>query len=177
MHTLADIERETKTYSISHAKLCAAVEDLTDELAAIQRKHLAGIKRAVACAAEDKARLTALVKDSPTLFVKPRTFIFHGVKVGFAKSKGGIEISNPDRTVTLIHKQFGNEAKTYLHQVEKPNKESLETLSVHILKQLACTVRDTGDQVVIKPTDSEVEKTVAALLKDATETATEAAAA
>jgi hypothetical protein len=37
------------------------------------------------------------------------------------------------------------------------------------LKKLGCTVRDTGDEVVIKPVDGDVDKIVRALLKDATE--------
>ena len=43
------------------------------------------------------------------------------------------------------------------------------------LKKVGCTVVDAGDAVVIKPTDSEVDKLVDTLLKGATETEAEAA--
>ena len=53
--------------------------------------------------------------------------------------------------------------------MESPDKKMLAELPVNELKKLGCTVADTGDVVVIKPTDSEIEKAVAALLKDAVE--------
>ena len=48
-------------------------------------------------------------------------------------------------------------------------------LEVDDLKRLGVTVEDTGDVVTVRPVDGAVEKTVKALLKNATDEAREAA--
>ena len=62
-----------------------------------------------------------------------------------------------------------DDAIAYIRTTDAPDKKMLAELPVNELKKLGCTVADTGDVVVIKPTDSEIEKAVAALLKDAVE--------
>ena len=126
-------------------------------------------------AADKRSVLQLQVEQGRHLFVKPRTLVFHGIKVGLQKGKGGIEIRDPDRTVALIEKHYTqSEAELLLRITKKPNKEALEELTADELKKLAVHVVDAGDQVVIKPADSEVDKVVAALLKGATDEAQEA---
>ena len=167
--TLATIEELAKHYSGSHEVLAHTVSELEQEIAAIKRKYNAKLKSAVSNAAASKWHLHAAISSAPHLFEKPRTHTFHGVKVGFQKGKGGIEFDDAEKVVSLIRKTFGEDAPAYLLVKESPDKKMLAELPVSELKKLGCTVGDTGDQVVIKSTDSDIEKAVAALLKDATE--------
>ena len=166
--TFADIERLTKTFADEHAMLASIVHDMDAEFAKIKRKYLGALRASIGRTAKAKLTLHTAIAGSPELFEKPRTQIFHGVKVGFQKNKGGIEFDDANKVVALIRKHFGDDAIAYLRIVESPDKKMLADLPVSELKKLGCTVSDTSDVVVIKPTDSEIEKTVAALLKDAT---------
>ena len=167
--TLTDIELLTKTFADEHALLASIVEDMDAEFEKAKRKYMGALRAAVGRTAKAKLTLHTAIAGTPELFAKPRTQIFHGVKVGFQKGKGGIEFADSDKVVALIRKTFGDDAIAYIRTVEAPDKKMLADLPVNELKKLGCTVADTGDVVVIKPTDSEIEKAVAALLKDAVE--------
>jgi hypothetical protein len=171
--TLRDIETATTAYGIARADLGDTVRQLQRELGDVRARYIKQIRREVAKAADKQSELKALVERAPHLFVKPRTLVIQGVKVGYQKGRGGIEFDDADKVVELIHKHYGDgeEALSLLNIAEKPDKTALEELSVAELKKLGCTVRDTGDEVVIKPVDGEVDKIVNALLKDATEEA------
>ena len=174
---LTEIETHTKAFAEAHSSLADVIRELNDEIDRAKRKRLAEIKRLVARCAEKHASLKGAIEAEPDLFVKPRTYVFHGIKVGFQKGKGGIEWDDAARVVELIHKHFkDDEAATLLHITEKPDKEMLEKLPAADLKRLGCTIVESGDVVVIKPTDSEVDKVVNALLKDAVDDASQEAA-
>jgi hypothetical protein len=168
--TLAEIEQLTKDFSVEHDALANCIGSLEKEIAALKGQYMVRLKKHVASAAQAKVILYTAIAGSPELFAKPRTQIFHGVKVGFMKGKGGIEIEDEEKTLALIRKTYGDDADAFILTTEVPDKKMLSDLTVTELKKLGCTVGDTGDKVVIRPTDSEIEKTVAALLKDATET-------
>ena len=112
------------------------------------------------------AQMTSAVAESAALFHRPRTQIFHGIKIGFAKGKGRLEIPDEETTLAKIRQHYGAEAATYLRTSITPNKESLAQLTAAELKKLGVTLTDTGDTAVIKPVNSDVDKAVASLLKE-----------
>ena len=165
---MIEIEQHTREFSERHTALATAVEELNGAIEALKRKHLSVIKRRVAAAAEAEAALKDALTESAALFVKPRTVVMHGIRVGFAKGKGKIEFEDADQVVKLIKKYCADMADVLIVTTEKPSKDALQQLDVAMLKKLGCSVDETGDQVVIRPTDSNVDKMVKALLKDAT---------
>ncbi|AQW30515.1 host-nuclease inhibitor Gam family protein [Ralstonia syzygii subsp. celebesensis] len=167
--TLASIETSAKTYAEARASLAEIVAAMNDGIEALKREHLPALKRAVTRAAARHDELKALIDDAPDLFVKPRTIIFHGVKLGYQKGKGGIAFDDATQVVKLIRRHLPEQADVLIAVKEAPAKDALAQLSAADLKRIGCTVIETGDAVVIKPTDSEVDKMVDALLKDATE--------
>jgi hypothetical protein len=173
--TLGEIEQLTKEYAIHRKMLADRVQDLEEELAQVKKRHLGNIKRAVTVAATYQARLHAAIEESPELFKKPKTLILCGVRVGFMKGKGELKWEDADQVIRLIKKHFPEQAETLIKVAETPVKTALAQLSVQDLKRLGVTVIETGDQVTIKPTDSEVDKLVDALLKDEVNEAREAA--
>lgn len=175
MATLGEIEKLTKEYANARGSLAATVRMLEDKIETIKRQYLPGIKRQVGIAKEKKANLAAAVKDSAVLFVKPRTIIISGIKVGIEKARGIIGWDSDEQVVRLIKKQFPDQEDVLIKTTEKPIKKALANLSVADLKKLGITVEETGDEVVIRPTDSEVDKLVEALLKDDEEDTRDAA--
>lgn len=168
MKTLGEIEILTKDFSAARGTLRDRVQNLDDEIAALKRKYLPGIRKAVEAATEKHSLLKAAIEEAPSLFEKPRTYIFHGVKVGYQKQKGTVKIDKKDydRVVKLIKKHFPDTWGIYVEVKEKPLSSTLQQLSVQDLKKLGITVSDTGDAILIKSTDSEIDKLVNALLKD-----------
>lgn len=168
MANLQEIERLTNEYADIRELLAERVNALEEEIEFLKRQKLPGIKNTLKKAAEAEARLRAAVEASPGCFVKPKTLVFHGVKVGFQKSKGSIEWDDDEMVIRLIRKHFPEQADILIRLKETPNKDALGEIPATDLKRLGVTVKDSGDKVVIKPVDGEVEKIVNALLKGAT---------
>ena len=170
MTELEKITRRAEVYSKARELLVAKVAALNEGISALRRDMIPDIKRAVARAADAEAALRALVEQNPELFQKPKTQIFSGVKVGYQKGKGTIDFDDADTVVARIKKHFPDQADVLIKVKETPVKDALTQLSAADLKRIGVTVTASGDQVVVKPVDSEVDKMVDALLKDAVET-------
>jgi hypothetical protein len=173
--TLNQIDSVTKEYATARKVLAVRVQELENEIAQLKRRHITGIKKAVEVAKTYQSRVQAAIEESPELFVKPRTVVLYGIKVGFQKGKGGLDWDDDEHVVKLIKKLFPDIEETLIKITETPVKSALAQLSAQDLKKLGIEVIETGDQVVIKPTDSEVDKLVDALLRDETREAKEAA--
>ena len=174
MPTLLEIESRCRLFAEERSLLAAAVKELNDEMESVKRKRLPRIKRLIADAAGAHSLLKADLEAAPALFEKPRTHVFHGIKVGYQKGRGGIEIADEDRTIARI-KELLDRPENYIRTIEQPNKKALAQLPVADLKKVGCTVVNTTDEIVIEPTDSAVDKIVSALLKDAIEDAEKSA--
>jgi hypothetical protein len=166
MATLGQIETSTKSYADARDKLAATLQKLDDQIEALKRQFMPGIKTQVNIAKEMEAHLKAELEDSKGLFVKPRTLIMHGIKVGFEKGKGKIEFADSAQVVKLIEKNFSDQADVLIKTKKTPVKKALSGLSAAELEKLGIIVDDTGDAVVIKPVDSQIEKLVDKLLKE-----------
>lgn len=161
-----DIEGKTKDYAGARAVLADRVQRLNNEVEAARKRFLPGIKKAVDFAVEKKADLAAAIEQGAALFNNPRTVVFSGIKVGLQKGKGAIEWDNDDQVIRLIEKNFPDLADVLIKTTKKPIKKALGGLSVAELKKIGVAVEETGDQVVIKGTDSDVDKLVKVLLKE-----------
>ena len=118
--------------------------------------------------AETEAALRALVEANPGCFIRPRTQVFAGIKVGYAKGKGALSFDDADSVVARIKKHLPEQADVLIRTKEAPVKEALAQLSAAELKKIGVTLSEAGDQTVVRPVDSEVDKMVDALLKAAT---------
>lgn len=165
MTALTDIEKRAKALADAREVLSAIVTELQAGIEALQRDHMRGLKAAVNSAAEQHDRLKTLIELNPELFNRPRTVVMHGIKCGYQKSPGRLEFDDAARVVALIRKHFPERADALIAVEESPVRSALAQLSVAELKRIGVTVTGTGDVVVIKPADSQVDKLVAALLR------------
>lgn len=176
MTTMTEIEAACKVARAARDLLKERAETLQDEITLLQKRRLPGIRTAVASVAEADAKVMALLQEAPQLFAKPRSVVMSGLKVGYAKGKGKIEIEDEDKTIRLIRKFYPEQADTLLKTTEKPIKKALQNLPAADLRRLGITVEETGDVVFITDATDGVDKLVAALLKGAeTEQAAEPA--
>jgi len=175
MTTIDDIQRLARDYAQRRNTLAERAQQLNEEVERIKRQHLARVRSAARSAADAKKRLEANVAANPHLFERPRTLVMSGIRVGFVKGKGQLIIEDPARVVELIRKRLPEQAAALIAVRETPVKKALANLSVTELKRIGVTLQEAGDQVVVKPTDGEIDKLVAALLKDADRLAEDAA--
>lgn len=169
MSTLADLERRAKALADTRTVLSDIVTTLNDGIEGLKRDHMKALKAAVNAAAAQHEKLKDLIEANPELFVKPRTVVLHGLRLGYRKGAGGVEFEDAERVAELIRKHFPEQFDVLVQTKHKPLKDALGQLTVAELKKVGCTVEDSGDVVFIKPTDSAVDKLVNQLLKSATE--------
>ena len=172
MATITELEEQARIHAKARAELESCVMLLKIEMDAIKRKRMAKLKNAIAAATESGVTLLALVQESPELFRKPKSALLHGIKLGFKKEKGKLEIIDPDKTITLIRKHFPELADVLIATKESPSKEGLNACDAATLKKVGVTVTSDTDVAFITDPSSEIDKLVSALLKGAEEEVT-----
>lgn len=169
MATMEQIEKKARDYSVLRTSLVELVNELNNDLEKAKKKYLGAIRETVKKTKDAESVLLAAVETSREYFQKPKTLTMHGVKVGFGKQRGKIEFDSADKLVARIERLYaGDEAmlEQLLIIKKKPSKEGLEKLDVPSLKKLGVTVEEAGERAIVKPVDGEVDKLVAALLKE-----------
>jgi len=166
---MTQIEELTRTYSKDRQLLSDRMSQLDAELTAVKRRRLRGIRSALGKAQESGSKLESAITRHPELFEKPRTVTIDGIKVGLAKGKGQILWDNKEKVVKAIERHFPDQAEVLLKTTRTPVKKALTNLSTAQLKAIGCRVIDTGDQVVIKPADGELDKLISRLLEEASD--------
>lgn len=167
MATLTEIEKLTETYAERRMELAETVNLLHQQLEDAKKALIGRIRRDVAAAKDAEAALRAAIEAGKDLFDKPRTRTFNGVKVGYAKSKGSIAWDDEDAVIKRIRKLLpADQAELLIRVEESVHKPGVYDLTAGDLKRLGIEIEGAGDAVVIKDTASQVDKLVAALLKD-----------
>lgn len=168
MH-IADIEKMTAKFSEARNKLAGLITNLEDDVRSIKRRHLPAIRKAISTTADAKEQLQAAIDGNRHLFEKPRTYIWHGIKVGINKGKGEIIVSNPDKVIELIRKHLPEHADVLIKVDEKPIKKAMANLSVQELRKIGVTLEEAGDMVVIRAVDGELDKLIDAVMAESEE--------
>lgn len=175
MATVREIEELAARFSKQREALVGVMTSFREEANAIERKYFPRLRRLVVSVKEIEAELLGAIEQSPEHFDRPRSVIFHGIKLGYRKGAGKLEMADADRTVTLIRKHLPDQADVLIETKERPVKAALLQLDVAQLKRIGCTVEDTSDIAFAKPIDGDVEKALKALLKKVPDDVEEAA--
>jgi len=164
---LALIEKLCRKYRAKYDVLAERCQTLNEEVEALKRRRLQGIKNAVAKAGDARSELEQAVALAPHLFEKPKTMVIAGIRVGYTKQKGRIVFDDPAQVVKLIRKHLPDQFENLVSVKETPLKGGLQQLSGAELKRIGVQIEADVDQVVVKSTDTEVDKLVNALISEA----------
>jgi arsenate reductase-like glutaredoxin family protein len=166
MASLALVEDKTQEYAAAREELNSLVWLLNEKIKNLKNAELPAIREAAEKTANTKEALHTALTESQSLFVKPKTLVIMGIRVGFAKLKGGLSWDTPEMVIKRIKSRFPDEKERqlYIKTKETPIKKTLEQLPAADLKKLGITVGNTGEAVVIVPTSGEIDKLVDALL-------------
>jgi hypothetical protein len=166
MITIADIEALARRYAEARSALAERVQELEDEVTRLRRARMPAIRRALAIAQERRDGLAAAVAEAPELFERPKTVIFHGIRVGYQKGRGTITWEDDARVCALIRRHFPDQAESLIKVIERPLKTALAQLSTADLKRIGVQVVETGEEIVIRPVDGDLDRMIERLLAD-----------
>lgn len=170
--TFSEVEKLAAALRRSRDELQERLQAMQDELQAVKRRHLVGIKSRAVTAASAEAELQRGIELSPHLFKKPKMLILHGIKVGYRASAGRITFDDAEVVCKLIKRHFADRQELLIREKLEPRKEGLKTLTVTELSKIGCRVEGAGDQVVLDSADSEIEKLLEKLVAEMVEAAT-----
>ena len=118
--------------------------------------------------------LQAAITAHPECFVRPRTMVVDGLKFGLQKQKGRISWEDDRALCERIMKLTESgaiepqQAETLIEYRPRPVAAALEQLDAKTLKRLGVTVTLDSDAPLIKTVDSDIEKIVTQMVKQAT---------
>ncbi|MBL8471382.1 MAG: hypothetical protein JNM98_06240 [Rhodocyclaceae bacterium] len=168
MTTIHDIEALARNYARARDALREVVSALEVDIEASKRKAMGAIRARIGKSADAHNALRDCVGANPALFCKPRSIIAHGIKMGWQVSPASVEIDDLARTVELIRKHRPQEFDELIGVKYTPKKSALQQLSAADLRKLGCSISGQDDRPFVRPVDSELDKLVDALIKDAT---------
>lgn len=166
LHT---IEVRARMLADARTILDGRVRTAQAEINRIHARHMAGILWAKNNFKQAESDLRLEVEQHPELFEKPRTIVLHGTKIGYQKGKGKLVYSDAAKVCELIRTKLPYEADSLIKVTETPITAAILNLDAATLKKLGCTIEDTGDQVVIKAVDGDMEKLLKRFLDEATD--------
>lgn len=165
--TMETIETLTRRFSDARTDLSDRLAELRDEQEEAKRRRLRGIKNALDQVQTTYSELHQAIKEARALFESPKTRMLHGIRVGWKKKPGKLDVADESRCIAALRKLFGKKnAQAYIRTTEKPNIKALESLPAVDLKKIGVTVADDVDDVLIKASDSEIDKLIEALIND-----------
>jgi hypothetical protein len=154
-------------FAAARIKLKAILDIIRDGQREVMEEQRGALRAAANAANTRQADLAGAIRAHPELFTKPRSVVVDGVRFGMTTAKGKLEWEDADEVVQSIYKRMPALADTLIHLKAAPNKEALAKLTDDQLDKLGITRQpDDPHAVLIKPTDSEVDKLVASLLED-----------
>ncbi len=166
MEKMKRIERLCRRYVDARDARDRVADVICTENRKIVRKNLRDLRQAVARMTTAEEALRQAIADAKELFDRPRTRAIDGVKVGYQKAKGKVEMSSEENTIRLIRKKLPRKAATLIVKSEKVDKNALKKLTVRDLAMIGATLGDDTDKVVLTLAATDLEKFVGVLMEE-----------
>lgn len=167
MTTMQEIDRLAQDYAAAREALAGTKMALDEEAAAIKRKYIGRIRKLVETGKERGAALSAAIAASPELFIKPRTVILHGVRLGIMKQRGEIGWDDEQKVIKRIREQLpADQAELLIRVKESVAKAAVYDLTAADLKRLGIRVEGASDVVTIKDAAGDLDKWLDAMLAE-----------
>jgi hypothetical protein len=173
MATLPEIQKRAQVLSECRDKLSTLFLMLEKSIDTVKLGSMADIRRVARQVAAAHNELVDLIKASPELFQKPRSYVVEGIKFGLQAAAGSLEWDDDAKVCERIER-LAESGEIPVDQVEllitttkKPVATALRQLEPKVLRRLGVTLEGSGDQPLIKSVDSSVEKAVTAVINAA----------
>jgi hypothetical protein len=167
MNALKEIERYCHDFRGHHDRLAAELQALEDKRRKLVRRRMPVIRIMVQELARAESRLSGAINAASGQFEKPRTQVFHGIRVGLQKGLRTLEWDSDTLVVALIREHLATKAAVLVVKPDEfPSKQALKSLSEDQLEKIGVSEIQGKDKTVIKPVDKELDRMMSALLKE-----------
>lgn len=166
MKTVKELEGHSKDYADARQILSDRVQALEDEVEAVKRKYFPTIRHAANKAKTLREVLANAIEESRDLFKKPKTMTVHGIKFGLQKSVEDLDYDDEEQVIKRIKKLMVDRVDVLINTKEKLCKTALKQLPVSDLKKIGITSVDGSEQILIKDTNTDIDKLVKKLLDE-----------
>lgn len=167
--TLLEIERLAEDFALAVSDAETVSQQFEAAVAQLKRRFVAKARAHVGRVATARRALQVAIQESPDLWEKPRTRVFHGVQVGLRRVPGELTWEDDEVLIQKIRRYYVDEIGALIKTVEKPNANGLALLPEDDRKRLGLTVVGAGDRVVLKVVAADLDKFVRALVGNLTE--------
>ena len=174
--TIAEITKLCRSYADAIAAMEEVTGEIQEERRKIVRQRTRRLMERVARVSAARDALLQAVGSSPELFEKPRTRALEGIKVGYRKKPGRIEVADEARSIERVRKSLPELEEVLVVVKEALDRNALKGLSVKQLAAIGARLTEDDDEVIVKAAGTDVDKLVEALLADVGEDASAAAA-
>lgn len=164
--TIDDIITLARVYAKARDDMEEVLDDIRDRRRQAVRSRMRALRNRVAECAAAKEALRAAVEAAPELFAKPRTQTADGVKFGWRKQSGAIEIADEKKVIERIRKRLPDRVASLVKVKETVDKTALRKLKATDLAKLGLTIADPVDEVTITVPSTDIDKLVDALLEE-----------
>lgn len=170
--TLEQIERLAEACSTAESHLNDEMQILDHQLKEVAKSNRKVITAAVRATKKAYADLANAVAESPELFVKPKSKVLHGIKVGYKKGTDTFEVASEEHTISRIRQQLP-ELEILLVKVEESViKGGLKQLTDAQLIEIGVLKHIGENKPFCEAEEGDWEKAVRALIESAKDTVT-----
>lgn len=163
---LKDIETLAGEYAEARQELHQRVDALRREIRRLKRGARPGIQSQAEHTAATKQHLVQAIDENRKLFNKPKSRIFHGIKVGLRKLRGKVVYDDQQAVIDRIRKHLSDDqAELLIRKKETVDKVALGELTVADLKRIGVRVEKDTDAPVVQATDTDLDKWIDSVLQ------------
>lgn len=165
---MGEIETLARKYADAHSALVGEVSEFNDEVETVKRAHTKRLRELAWRTAKEHERLAMAIEAAAGLFVKPKSRIMAGIRVGFRKKKGTVVFRDEAKTIERAKALLPPDQLALLIRTrESVDKSVAGDLTGADLKRLGIEIEADHDEVVIQPPNAAIGKQATALIKDA----------
>jgi hypothetical protein len=162
-----DVEALAMHYRGARDRLADRLHRLEAEVDTLRQAAIHDLRRLVADVAQVQSELSSAIADAPEEWVKPRTRVYHAVKIGLRARPAKLTITDKVRTVELIRERLPDAAEVLIRVKPEPVMSAIKELDKETLTSIGIHVTPPTDEVVISDALTELEALLNALLGDA----------
>lgn len=161
MNLLAEIQTACRELSEHRAQLRRRHELRQKAVRVIDAEHAPELRRLQEKCSATRGALLSLLEQARAEFRKPKSREFHGITVGFEKSRDSILPPADDVLIDRIEKLLPpKQAETVLDRSVKIIKTAFKKLPREILQRLGCALVSGADLPVVRANDDDIETLV-----------------
>jgi hypothetical protein len=168
--TYEHLDAASANYAATRDELRRLLLELREELARIALKHRGEIIAALDAAANARQLLRDLIDANRGYFTVPRTQQLHGIKVGLKKMPGRLSYVDEERVIAEIraHPRLRTRVAALVRSRESLVAAAIRELPANELAAIGCSITEVDDEIVCDAVHTDVDKLLASVVSDAT---------